>query len=108
MEYAPGAFSDGVEWVNKKKPAGKYKAAPIAMDILQYDGGSNSWAKASSHMKNGIPEGGNFLFEDGHVSWYAQSKSSTRPGGWAIATGAIVNAWQVNYRIFDPDIPNNR
>ena len=108
MNYAPGSFTDGNEWVNKKKPAGKYKSAPIAMDILQYDGRINSWAEASSHMKNGVPEGGNFLFEDGHVTWYPQSRDASRPGGWSIDTGAVVGAWQVNYRIFDADIPNNK
>jgi prepilin-type N-terminal cleavage/methylation domain-containing protein len=108
MNYAPGSFTDGNEWVNKRKPAGKYHAAPIAMDILQFDGSVNSWAKASSHMKNGIPSGGNFLFEDGHVTWFPQSKDSTRPGGWSVDTGATLGGWQVNYRIFDADIPNNR
>jgi prepilin-type N-terminal cleavage/methylation domain-containing protein len=108
MNYAPGSFTDGNEWVNKKKPSGKYKAAPIASDMLQYDGRINSWAEASSHMRNGIPEGGNFLFEDGHVTWYAQSKDNSRPGGWAIDVGGTTGAWQVNYRIFDADIPGNR
>jgi prepilin-type N-terminal cleavage/methylation domain-containing protein len=108
MEYGPGAFTDGVEWVNKKKPAGKYRAAPIACDIMQFDNSVNSWAEASSHMKHGSPAGGNFLFEDGHVTWYPQQKDSSRPGGWAVALGATVSAWQVNYRIFDPDIPGNQ
>ena len=103
-------FPDGNEWVNKKKPSGKYKSAPIASDMLQFEVASNSWAKASSHMKHGIPAGGNFLFEDGHVTWFPQGKDSTRPDGWSIDTGAttVGGGWKVNYRIFDPDIPNNR
>jgi type II secretory pathway pseudopilin PulG len=108
MEYSPGSFTDGVQWVNKKKPAGKYRAAPIACDIMQFDGSVNSWAKASSHMKREVPIGGNFLFEDGHVTWFPQNKDSTRPGGWAVDLGATVGGWQVNYRIYDNDIPNNK
>src|SRR3954467_5636367 len=33
MNYAPTSFADGNEWVNKKRPAGKYRAAPIASDM---------------------------------------------------------------------------
>ena len=106
MVYAPANFADGNEWVNKKKPAGKYRAAPIASDMLQYNAGS--WAGYSSHMKHDVPAGGNFLFEDGHVTWYPQGKDSTRPNGWSIDLGATLGGWQVNYRIFDNDIPNNK
>jgi len=59
-------------------------------------------------MKNNVPVGGNFLFEDGHVTWFSQGNDSTRPNGKSIDLGATTGGWQVNYRIFDPDIPNNR
>jgi hypothetical protein len=74
--------------------------------MLQYNAGS--WAGYSSHMKHDVPAGGNFLFEDGHVTWYPQGKDSTRPNGWSIDLGATLGGWQVNYRIYDPDIPNNK
>ncbi len=108
MVYTPANFPDGNEWVNKKRPSQKYKAAPIASDMLQFNSSTNSWAGYSSHMKKEVPAGGNFLFEDGHVTWFQQGKDSTRPGGWSIDTGATLGGWQVNYRIFDPDIPNNK
>jgi prepilin-type N-terminal cleavage/methylation domain-containing protein len=108
MVYAPSNFPDGNEWVTKKRPSGKYKAAPIASDMLQFDGSVGSWSKASSHIKREVPTGGNFLFEDGHVTWFPQVKDSTRPNGWSIDLGATLGGWQCNYRIFDPDIPGNK
>jgi prepilin-type N-terminal cleavage/methylation domain-containing protein len=108
MIYNPSGFTDGLEWVNKKRPSGKYKSAPIASDMLQFDGSVNSWSKASSHIKRDVPTGGNFLFEDGHVTWYPQVKDLSRPNQWSIDLGATQGGWQCNYRIFDPDIPNNR
>ena len=76
--------------------------------MLQYNSSVNSWAAYSSHMKRGVPAGGNFLFEDGHVTWYSQNKDSSRPNGWAIDVGATLGGWQCNYRINDAEIPNNR
>ncbi|HEY7119553.1 MAG TPA: prepilin-type N-terminal cleavage/methylation domain-containing protein [Tepidisphaeraceae bacterium] len=106
MLYNPPGFTDGKEWVTKKKPAGKYKNAPIVSDMLQFQGGS--WAGYSNHLRRDLPTGGNFLFEDGHVTWYAQSKNPNRPNGWDIDLGSTLGAWQCYYRINDPEIPGNK
>jgi prepilin-type N-terminal cleavage/methylation domain-containing protein len=87
MDYSPA----GKGWVEKKKLAGEFARAPIMADMQQYDSGSNSWARFSSHIaRNAIPAGGNFLFEDGHVQWYDFS---------AIDIGATLGGWQCNYKI---------
>jgi prepilin-type N-terminal cleavage/methylation domain-containing protein len=108
MNYTPANFPDGNSWVDRKKFGSKYKSAPIASDMIQYNSSTNSWAGYSSHLKRQVAAGGNFLFEDGHVIWFDQAKDPTRPNGWAIDLGATLGGWQCNYRIYDPDIPNNR
>jgi prepilin-type N-terminal cleavage/methylation domain-containing protein len=108
FNYKPLGFPDGEEWVSKKKPGGKYKHAPIVSDMLQYDAGNKSWAGYSSHLRRDKPTGGNFLFEDGHVTWYQQGPNSNRPNLWDVDLGASGGNWRLYYRIFDPAIPNNR
>jgi len=105
MVYNPPKFSSGGEWVEKKKFSGKYKSAPILSDMLQaYNG---VFGGDSSHMRRDKPSGGNFLFEDGHVTWYDQKADSTRQNGFSIDLGATLGGFQCYYRIFDADIPNN-
>ncbi|MDB6110384.1 MAG: hypothetical protein JWR69_2134 [Pedosphaera sp.] len=60
-------------WVERKKVGGDFRNAPVAMDMKQALG--SSWFSANTpyanHIKRGgEPSGGNFLFEDGRVSWY--------------------------------------
>jgi len=72
-------------WVTKQKFGCEFAKAPIVMDMKQAMGsppppgtcGSVDWFNPSpaipysSHIQHsGEPFGGNFLFEDGHVSWY--------------------------------------
>jgi hypothetical protein len=49
-------------------------------------GGWGGSSPLSSHvLAAGEPAGGNFLFEDGHVSWYRSREvdvGSTSPSGW--------------------------
>lgn len=89
----------GDVWVTKKKIGGKYKDLPIVMDIKQkfytgskWDWYSNTGIPVSSHARNkGVPEGGDYLFEDGHVKWI-QNKE--------IGLGATVSGlWQCYYDI---------
>ena len=90
MDYTPA----GIEWVSKQKFAGEFARAPIMSDMQQFNIGTNAWAEYSSHMsKKTTPAGGNFLFEDGHVTWYDFS---------AIALGYQENGWRCNYKI---DLP---
>jgi len=108
MVYNPSLFPDGREWVEKKKPGGKYKHAPILGDMLQYETGTKSWAGYSNHLRRDVPTGGNFLFEDGHVTWYPQATNPDRPNFWNIDLGATLGTWRCYYRIYDPNIPNNK
>jgi prepilin-type N-terminal cleavage/methylation domain-containing protein len=77
-------------WATRKKMGGPYRLAPIMSDRIQADGGTwnlaankgagLSWnvtydaitvpSAAHPQLQNGnVPSGGNFLFEDGHVTW---------------------------------------
>jgi prepilin-type N-terminal cleavage/methylation domain-containing protein len=92
--YLPGRIagswnynSDGIaEWHYRKKLGGYYRNAPVLMDRLQAVGtwnpsanrGSVVWHTDSDgkrvptavhRLAKGVPTGGNFLFEDGHVEW---------------------------------------
>src|ERR1043166_5658684 len=87
-------------WASKKKLDGAFKSAPILMDVKLAAGkvgptGKNAtinpggWGGSgglSSHvLHGGEPMGGNFLFEDGRVSWYRSRDvdvGSTSPSGW--------------------------
>jgi hypothetical protein len=87
---------DGNGWVGKKKLAGKYRYAPVASDMLQYLSTENSWARYSAHIRRAAkntPSGGNFLFEDGHVTWYDFKD---------VKTGSTLGAWSCNYAIKVP------
>jgi prepilin-type processing-associated H-X9-DG protein len=75
------------EWHFRKKLGGKYRLVPTMSDRLQAVGGpwnisankgsvtwstvfdGKSWWTASHRKNGGVPSGGNFLFEDGHVEW---------------------------------------
>lgn len=95
IDYKPGTFTDGEEWVFKKKFGGKFKNAPIAMDMKQSY--TNTWTGGlvgpgagtpySSHINRRTlqPTGGNYLFEDGSVEWYHNKEidlGSVMPGSW--------------------------
>lgn len=82
----------GNSWVDKKKAGGKYSRLPIVMDIKQkFLNGTWSWYHKegivlSSHARSkGIPDGGDFLYEDGHVKWFKNNEaglSATVSGQW--------------------------
>lgn len=66
-------------WVtNRLKLGGAFRSvAPVMADIQQYNIANSSWfqqinnlnVNMATHVRNNIPSGGNFLWEDGHVSW---------------------------------------
>jgi prepilin-type N-terminal cleavage/methylation domain-containing protein len=69
-------------WFYRKKLGGVYRHAPVMVDAIECGGiiGQPYWnislpsigysGPASSHPgPSGMPTGGNFLFEDGHVDW---------------------------------------
>jgi hypothetical protein len=83
-------------WHFKTKFDGPYRAAPIMSDLMQAggqwnpaaDSGNLVWSTVingqsvatASHIHNdnatGVPAGGNFLFEDGHVKWHRFDSSN--------------------------------
>jgi prepilin-type N-terminal cleavage/methylation domain-containing protein len=70
------------EWFYRKKLGGAYRNAPVVGDAIECGGisGQPYWnisllsvgynGPSSNHPgPNGVPVGGNFVFEDGHVDW---------------------------------------
>ncbi len=104
--------SMGIEgWHTRKKLGGELTGAPILIDRLQGQGRTDASGKvigeidwyttdagrriptAVHRVNRGAPSGGNFLFEDGHVTWYPRQQvwlGTRTPGG----TG-----WQLFYKI---------
>jgi prepilin-type N-terminal cleavage/methylation domain-containing protein len=97
------------EWLFKKKMNGTYSGAPILIDMFQGQGtagnGSNTvrattWydpgtggkrVPYASHRKSsGEPEGGNFLYEDGHVEWFKMQN---------VILGASASPWLLWYKV---------
>jgi hypothetical protein len=75
-DIEPDGWTEGRKWLERKKFDTRYRNAPVLSDIKLYDGTSwffgNNMAY-SSHTKgsdDGEPDGGNFLFEDGHAEWF--------------------------------------
>lgn len=84
-------------WHTRTKLGGEFRNAPVLTDRLQ---GLGSWSPrlnkgtvnwytdkiptAVHRGKNGEPTGGNFLLEDGHVSWYKRPKIElgSKGGDW--------------------------
>jgi len=89
-----GNVYGGDFWVTKKRFGEKYRYLPIAMDIKQKYNGSwynDNGITTSSHARSkGIPEGGNFLYEDGHTKWIKNNE---------IGLGAVGSKWQCYYDI---------
>lgn len=102
-EYNANGIAD---WHSRKKLGGLLANAPILTDMLQGQGsvganGANvrmtTWkvrddttgktVPSSSHAAStGEPEGGNFLFEDGHVEWRKrqQIELGSKGGNWLL------------------------
>jgi prepilin-type N-terminal cleavage/methylation domain-containing protein len=94
-------------WHLRKKLGGEYRNAPILIDRLQGvgsagAGGTNprvTWYTVDAGQniptavhrgERGAPVGGNFLFEDGHVTWYPTPK---------IQVGSFSGSWILFYKI---------
>lgn len=109
--------SAGLEgWHSRRKLGGEFSDAPILIDRLQGLGswnqklntGNMRWFTVDAgkniptavHRGNkGEPQGGNFLFEDGHVSWYKRS---------AVQLGSAGGEWQCFYKVQVPSLSTNR
>ena len=88
------------EWFYRKKLGGSYRNAPVMVDAIECGGiaGQPFWTislpsinyagPSSNHPgPSGVPTGGNFLFEDGHVEWIKFDGNTNR-----IAAAAQSNA----------------
>ena len=121
--YLPGRTQDattnysyaGNGWAFKTRFGGPDSKAPLMMDMKQWHpdptwgwkfgpGYAKPGAPISSHARQntGEPEGGNFLFEDAHVTWY-QSDTTGDPAiadpNDIIQLGATVGGWRLYYKI---------
>ena len=106
-------------WHTRKKFGGSFRAAPIMSDRLQGTGnwsvsansGSLVWSvvynnktvqTASHRATGGVPTGGQFLFEDGHVEWNKFKLSNARV---TVDVGSQTGSWVLFYK--PPNILTN-
>ena len=113
--YLPGRKKDSMpdaraagtdQWFYRTKLGGAYRLAPILIDKNQAIGPITTnimdsrlaWSTTLDgkkvltgvhRMGLGAPEGGNMLFEDGHVEWFKNSK---------LGLGASISTWQCYYK----------
>lgn len=105
----PDYNSEGLaEWVYRKKMGGPYRRAPVMIDKIQAIGSGpaaiTSWTAATGGItvptanhrgSSMVPTGGNFLYEDGSVSWQKFSSANFRG---TIDVGSKSSGWVVFYR----------
>ncbi|HRT08977.1 MAG TPA: prepilin-type N-terminal cleavage/methylation domain-containing protein [Candidatus Paceibacterota bacterium] len=89
------------EWFYRKKAGGSYRNAPVMVDCIENGGaGTLAWlislpsirytGPSSSHPgPNGIPTGGNFLFEDSRVEWVSFNGDTNKIAPAAQSTAGI-------------------
>jgi prepilin-type N-terminal cleavage/methylation domain-containing protein len=106
-------------WSTRKKFGGLYRGAPTMSDRLQANGTWNTAANTGSlvwtdtaanetvpsanHWETGtgnVPNGGNFLFEDGGVTWYRFDVGNPRG---TVDAGCVEGGWVCFYKI--PGVP---
>ena len=111
-DKGPDMAPQGTEpWFLRKKLGERYAQAPILIDRLQGIGPQTTniydprltWTTdfegkkvltAVHRRQNGAPEGGNFLFEDGHVDWLSGKK---------VGLGATVGSWMCFFKVPVPE-----
>jgi len=109
-------------WVTRKKMDGSYRLAPVMSDRLQAIGNWSvsankgtgvSWTDSDDSItvpsanhwdgsRGNVPSGGNFLFEDGHVSWYRFDINNARR---TVDVGCAEGGWLTFYKV--PNISTN-
>src|SRR6266487_3356146 len=99
-------------WHSRRKFGGQYRRAPIMSDRLQAVGSWNpaanngfvTWSTpyngltiqtANHREKGGVPAGGQFLFEDGHVEWF---KFNVKNARGTVDVGSASSGWVLFYR----------
>ena len=116
-QYLPGRDSAGWaynshglgEWAYRKKLGGSYRKAPVMIDKIQatgtlpnltWFGGAGPVPFANHRTGPGISTGGNFLYEDGSVSWRKFDLGRYKT---TIDIGSVDGSWTVFYRPGDLD-----
>jgi prepilin-type N-terminal cleavage/methylation domain-containing protein len=109
-------------WATRKKLGGQFHLAPIMSDMLQALGDWSATGNAglnmvwtdnpdgqmvpiSNHADTGagnIPAGGNFLFEDGHVTWSRFNAANARA---TVDVGVSEGGWVCFYKL--PNVMTN-
>ena len=101
------------DWFFRHKLNGTFASAPILIDRLQAVGSKNTniyspklaWTTVyngkqvytSVHRRDrGLPDGGNFTFEDGHVDWFQAPR---------VSLGSDYGSWQCFFKIPIGDQP---
>lgn len=104
------------EWVTRKKMGGEFRQAPVLIDRIQAIGSWNVSGNKGSGMTwsvedtdthrvvptathigpGGVPNGANFLFEDGHVEWRRYNVNNARG---TVDLGATIGSWLCFYKI---------
>jgi hypothetical protein len=128
--YFPGRVDPGADgvpyngcglagWMVRQKMGGPYHTAPIMGDRLQAVGswiptanmGTLTWTDSDVNQtvpsanhwdlgKGNVPTGGNFLFEDGSVTWYRFAASNPRA---TVDAGWIENGFSLFFKV--PGLP---
>ena len=103
-------------WATRKKMGGTYHLAPVMSDRLQALGTWNISANVGANMvwtdsdasitvptanhadpgHGNVPTGGNFLFEDGHVTWSAFNVNNARA---TVDVGSMSGSWLCFYKL---------
>jgi prepilin-type N-terminal cleavage/methylation domain-containing protein len=100
-------------WFLRKKFGGIHSDAPVLIDRMQGLGPEATnmydprltWTTdyngkkvvTAVHRRNrNAPDGGNFLFEDGHVQWF---------GGQKVRLGAFIGGWTCYYKVPTSELP---
>jgi prepilin-type N-terminal cleavage/methylation domain-containing protein len=113
----PNYNSNGLgEWAYRKKIGGSYRRAPVMIDKIQATGNSATspltWSGTTGpgnmvfpfanhrQANNGAAIGGNFLYEDGSVSWRRFELAKLKS---FIDVGSQASGWVVFYRPGDLD-----
>jgi prepilin-type N-terminal cleavage/methylation domain-containing protein len=108
-------------WATRQKMGGQFRLAPIMSDRLQATGewnttaneGALGWSDSDGNIAvptanhtdvgtGNVPTGGNFLFEDGHVTWFRFNAKDPRD---TIDAGAVESGWTCFYKV--PNIFTN-
>lgn len=97
-----------VGWFTRKKIGGQFRKAPVMTDKMQQRI-AGDWTSVingqqvfnSNHNgKGGIPTGGNFMFEDGHVEW--RTFKYVSPGVVSAASKIQLGTFGNWYQYFKP------